>query len=737
VTDPDPEREAIAHAFLERFAADRSRGDEHAVEHYRALWPGHEDVIETEYAALRSPTDAPDARIGPYVLEGELGRGAQGVVFRASDTRLGRTVALKVLRPSSVVDARALLRFRREAQTASRLDHPGICAVYDSGVEGGSTYIAMRYLEGETLAKHLEEGRSGDPSDTARLFERVATALAHAHGQGVLHRDLKPGNLMVLPDGEPVILDFGLAAAPESELATLTATGDLFGTPAYLAPERLVEDGPAAASGDAQADVYALGVSLYEALAGERPFQASTLAGLVQAVRDHDRRDLREALRGVPEDLAVIVDTAMEPARERRYASAAALAEDLRRFVGREPIRARPAPAWLRLRRWSERNPVLATVVVGSFLVITTALAITEGQRRVLEEALEDARLGQETRRDAEVADLLVRGFQLGFSADPREAPALFDRALELDPANATALAGRFLSVMPDFAEALRVLDRAPAELADDPDVAWMRGVALRAAGDDAAADAALASAGPSTTDLRAFLEGHEAVGNFFPPVAREDAARALARFRVGAMRAPTPRFHHYHSWMMAAHHAGDLEAMTAAETALQHHWPDVPATWEAVAQFWFRYDAEKAVAAFQRLLELGPSPVAHLGLASWHQSQGRMEEALASVDEALALDPTYPGAQWTRSRLLLASGDGAGALDAMRAEVVRSDGGSAEYLLDAFLGQVARAEDTDLAVAVVRALAEERPDLVPALAERLEVHLEGDRLERALETLD
>ena len=261
-----------------------------------------------------------------------------------------------------------LARFRREAEAASRLDHPGICAVYEAGLDGNVPYIAMRFVEGESLAAkiasaksqgeastdtsfvHLADvevpagspGRPGtDPSPTpsgpttraeimriVQLIEKVARALHAAHEAGVLHRDMKPGNVMVTPEGEAVIMDFGLAYLEDEQLPTLTQTGEFFGTPAYMSPEQLLAQRVRL---DRRTDVWSLGVMLYECVTLTRPFDAPTREGVYQAIQTRQPLDPRRINRSVPDEIRVVIETALEKDRDRRYQTALDLAEELRR----------------------------------------------------------------------------------------------------------------------------------------------------------------------------------------------------------------------------------------------------------------------------------------------------------------------------------------------------------------------------------------------------------------------
>ena len=354
-------------------------------------------------------------RLGSYRLLHELGRGGQGVVWLAEDVALGRRVAVKLLRPGACDSAEALHRFLREAELASRLDHPGICAVYGSGIEGRMPWFAMRHVEGESLAQRLAAG-GAPPADrravleVVRLVEETARALHAAHEAGVLHRDVKPGNILLDQDRRPVIADFGLARE-ESGAGAGTLAGDRLGTPAYRSPEQITSG---LAAVDRRSDVYALGVTLYEALTLRRPFDAPSAPELERAIVRGDAPRPRQWNRAVPRDLDVVVTTAIDRDPARRYRTAQDFAEDLRRVREREPIRARPAGPWLRARRWAERSPVSAAALASVVLALATGLTTTLmllGQARAERDAKERA-LGQV--RDAE------RRAEAGFSGATR-----------------------------------------------------------------------------------------------------------------------------------------------------------------------------------------------------------------------------------------------------------------------------------------------------------------------------
>jgi len=374
------------------------------------------DMEPDPNAETRAPEEAtqlePPQRIAHYLLGRKLGQGGQGVVYLAQDERLGRTVALKILHlHHATLSPRVVERFLREAEVASSIDHPGICSVHDAGNSGGTFYIAMRHVKGVSLtelfagapttvdegastltnigptaaaeASDRSSGRSAGDSSTpssrrevmrvVQIIEKTARALHHAHEAGVIHRDIKPGNIMVTPDDDPVILDFGLARINESDSQTLTRTGEIMGTPAYMSPEQLRAAGPV----DARTDIFSLGVTLYEGVTGRRPFSAPTSQELFQAILTKDPMDPRRLNSTLPNDLSIVVQTALEKSLDRRYHTALALAEDLRAVREREPIQARPASALYRVTRWCQRNRGLAAAAVMGFALFCVAPLVT------------------------------------------------------------------------------------------------------------------------------------------------------------------------------------------------------------------------------------------------------------------------------------------------------------------------------------------------------------------------
>lgn len=387
---PDPGRAAAeVFDFVSLFLADRAAGCVQPLTAYQMRFPGHEAAVEHEFRRLQQADEVPvpSRRIGPYEVVRELGSGGQGVVLLAEDTRLGRRVALKILAPHlAFVSTERLQRFRREAEILSQMDHPGICPVYEADTFDGVPFLAMRYVEGRTLAAIVRERRDAgrlprgraELHEVVRWIEAAARAVHEAHESGVVHRDIKPGNLMITEQG-PVLLDFGLARNEAG--VEITRSGDVLGTLAYMAPELLSKRG-----GDHRADVYALGVTLYESIAHALPFAADTETALWRAIAGGEARAPREHNPAIPNDLAAVVATAMALSPAHRYATAAEFADDLARVRNREPIHARRVPMRVRALRWVQRHPT-ATVALGAALTLILALAISLERVRANERA--------------------------------------------------------------------------------------------------------------------------------------------------------------------------------------------------------------------------------------------------------------------------------------------------------------------------------------------------------------
>ncbi len=345
-----------------------------------------------------------------YQIEGVLGRGGMGVVYRARQLALNRPVALKMVLAGAHAAPEDLVRFLGEAEAAARLQHPNIVPVYEVGRCDGRPYFTAELVEGGTLAQRLA-GTPQPARQAAELVEVLARAVHYAHGRGVVHRDLKPANVLLTPDGTPKVTDFGLAKRLEGGQG-LTQSGAVLGTPSYMAPEQAAgvnrQIGPAV-------DVYALGAILYECLTGRPPFQAETPWDTVLQVLTVDPVPVRRLQPKAPRDLETIALKCLHKDPRRRYASAEALADDLHRFLEGRPILARPAGAAERAVRWCRRNPVvagllglLAAVTVAGFAAVTWQWLEADAQRERAEAATRaakaTARQEAAARKDAELA---------------------------------------------------------------------------------------------------------------------------------------------------------------------------------------------------------------------------------------------------------------------------------------------------------------------------------------------
>jgi tetratricopeptide (TPR) repeat protein/predicted Ser/Thr protein kinase len=308
-------------------------------------------------------------RLGDYELLEEIAKGGMGAVYKARQVSLGRLVALKLILAGKLADDEDVQRFRREAEAAAQLDHPGIVPVYEVGEQNGQHYFSMGLVEGESLAHRVARGPL-PAREAAALVQAVAEAMAYAHARGVVHRDLKPGNILVDREGRPRITDFGIAKRM-TEDSGQTRAGEVMGTPSYMPPEQArgsKDVGPAA-------DVYALGAVLYALLDARPPFQAATVHETLRLVVDEEPMPPRRLNPSVPRDLETICLKCLEKEPRRRYAGAAELAEDVRRFLAEEPIQARPVSRWERALKWAHRQPAQAALFVAVFLAVLAGVA--------------------------------------------------------------------------------------------------------------------------------------------------------------------------------------------------------------------------------------------------------------------------------------------------------------------------------------------------------------------------
>src|SRR5438034_1542356 len=306
-------------------------------------------------------------QLGDYELLEEVGRGGQGVVFRARQKSLNRTVALKVISLGQWASKANLKRFRLEAEAAARLEHPGIVPIHEVGERDGSCYFSMKFVEGGQLDEVIRRTPMSI-RQAAELIANVARTVHYAHEHGILHRDIKPGNILLDAKGEPHLTDFGLARLLETE-STVTRTMEVLGTPSYMAPEQAVGNNAAVSSA---IDVYGLGAVLYQLLTGHPPFAGRTTYETIKLLEDTEPRPPRLLNPKVDRDLSTICLKCLEKDPKRRYSSALALIEDLKHWLNHEPIQARHTGIFARGRKWVQRNPTSA-VLAASLMALAAA----------------------------------------------------------------------------------------------------------------------------------------------------------------------------------------------------------------------------------------------------------------------------------------------------------------------------------------------------------------------------
>jgi ABC-type phosphate/phosphonate transport system substrate-binding protein/tRNA A-37 threonylcarbamoyl transferase component Bud32 len=338
--------------------------------------------------------------LGDYELIEQIGRGGMGVIYKARQTKLNRLVALKMVREGEFASPTLVQRFHLEAEAAANLHHPNIVPIYETGEHQGEHFFSMELIEGRALDRFIngsgfsfdDKPEKASPRDrqeqTARIIAKVARAVDYAHQHGVLHRDLKPSNIILDGQGEPHLTDFGVAKVIGHAGSSLTASGAIMGTPSYMSPEQAAGQSKRITTA---ADIYSLGAILYAMLTGRPPFRADTPVETLKQVVEQDPKHPSTLKEGLDRDLATICMKCLEKEPQRRYASGVALAEDLERWLRREPIEARRAGPVIRVRRWVQRNPAPAALILGlclGFLVCAALLYVTLEANRNKDRAL-------------------------------------------------------------------------------------------------------------------------------------------------------------------------------------------------------------------------------------------------------------------------------------------------------------------------------------------------------------
>src|SRR6476646_10371838 len=315
---------------------------------------------KTSVGAVKMP-----GALGDYELLEEVGRGGQGVVFRARQKSLNRIVALKVIGLGQWATQSHLKRFRLEAEAAASLDHACIVPIYEVGERDGQCYFSMKFVEGGQLDEVVKDAPMSIPH-AVELIAKVARTVDYAHEHGILHRDIKPGNILLDTKGEPHLTDFGLARLVESE-STVTHALEVLGTPSYMAPEQAAGNNAGLTSAT---DVSGLGAVLYQLLTGQPPFAGGTTYETIKLLLDTEPRQPRLLNLKIDRDLATICLKCLEKDPPRRYSSALALADDLERWLKHQPIQTRRTGIFTRGRKLVRRNPAIAALIASLAAVI-------------------------------------------------------------------------------------------------------------------------------------------------------------------------------------------------------------------------------------------------------------------------------------------------------------------------------------------------------------------------------
>jgi serine/threonine protein kinase/Tfp pilus assembly protein PilF len=644
--------------------------------------------------------------LGEFRLVREIGRGGMGVVYEAQQPSLHRTVAVKVLPAHLTLRESTIQRFHREALTAAKFRHPGIVEIFTVGADRGVHYFAMEFVHGAPLDRVIAQLKTlplesldggaianavrdlaHEPSDplwssdegddarpgawdggfvatAARLVASVADALDHAHRAGVIHRDVKPSNILVRADGTPVLTDFGLAR--EEGLPSMTLTGDFVGTPYYVSPQQVVSR---SVKVDHRTDVFSLGVTLYELLTLRRPFEGESSQEIFEKILTREPVDPQKLNPRIASDLVTIILKALEKDPERRYATAGELAADLRAFLEYRPIRARRVPGVVRLARWARREPAKAALL--AILSIGVPAATAAGGFALAK--LRAARI--EVRLYAKERDLKQGYWQLG-SRNYRRAIGTFEAVLREEPETPEAIAGIVFARLelnePEAALATLDAHRAVAEA--HPSFAWIRADALRDAGQVAEAERLEEHVGEPESALDFFIAGYHELprGQYGEPGDPARYAHPLELLTAAAMLQQRALFHFERA--RAAGLAKDPIAARESARTLLALWPDSARTWFHVGFALHYVDRERAIDAFRRAIALDPNDVStYCNLASTLYDADDFQGALDAFNRAIALDPNDVDARCSLGVTLEQMGDPARAISALR-EAIRID---------------------------------------------------------------
>ncbi|MBZ0153129.1 MAG: serine/threonine protein kinase [Planctomycetes bacterium] len=426
------------------------------------------NALDFVQQVVGSPSDLP-TRIGEYLVKGVLGRGGMGTVYLGYQEELEREVALKVLAPNYASDPTMRKRFRAEARATAALHHRHIVPIYDYGEAQGMLFFAMERVDGLSLDKHITasrrlERRPMEPLDAARRFAGVADALGLAHRRRLLHRDVKPGNILVGADGTLALTDFGLAMVLDHASMRLTSKGGGFlGTLHYASPEQALGAELTPAS-----DLYSLGVTMFEAISGELPIAAKTTEALLQAILHGTPRRLRDVLPKPPRDLEAVVDKLLMREPGDRYQDGEALSRDLQRIADGEPVHIRRLPLYVRVWRRMRKNPVLSGALVAACVLLVVTLSLANVLRREKGQSLVSRHQN----------NLVAIARDIGREAGPPAGPLPLLQAL----------VGLQAPVVAPSPSVMQAIDFAAKEVPDDEQVAALRTAYVEAAAPRASA---------------------------------------------------------------------------------------------------------------------------------------------------------------------------------------------------------------------------------------------------------
>ncbi len=566
---------------------------------------------------------------GRYLLEKRIGEGAFAVVYRALDRKLSRPVAVKVLREQAAANDVIRKRFLREARSIGKISHPNVVSVHDVGEEGPQMYLVMELLEGQTL-QHLFERERGEIRSRVKLLEQVSRGLAVAHAQGVIHRDVKPANILLTAEGIPKIADFGLAHLRDSR-TLLTDSGATMGTPAYMSPEqvrgRIGEIGP-------RTDVYALGMVLYEILTGVLAHKGNTPVELYNRIVEEDPVRPRIKNPSAPEDLETICLKALSKESARRYANATEFADDLRRWIDGEPIEARPASWMYLVRRKVYKRKGVWMSLGGAAVLLAGVLGFLLPRLFEAREANENFDLSRPIYNEAQRMGSQLIALEKKPGADPAEIQALFERSsgkyrevLALIPSDLQSLMGMgiIFQAMDRLEEAFTWYDKATRWHPAYPPAYEGRGIIRDLLGD---LEGAMLDFNRAIELDPEFASAYNNRGHVFYQEKAFD--KAIADYTRSISLSP-----------------GDAKVYSNRGVALQEI-----------------KDFKRAYTDFAKSVELDPlSPFGYQGRGYAKHLQGDLEGAIVDYTKAIELDPNFAKPRTNRGAARWKLGDVKGAI--------------------------------------------------------------------------